>query len=354
MLLSDIFDIQEFMRLREDKYINVRSHPAWEDLRIADYSATTQFESRWNDVTLACRGLIYNDKTLEVIARPPDKFFNLGEKASTNPIQFDETVEVMDKMDGSMGIMYADPEGYTAIATRGSFDSFQARRATQILIEKYPHIIYDPWTTYYFEIIYPENRIVVSYGDMEDLVLLGARNIPFGYLIGPQVAAAMLHWTGPVVKTFEFNTISEALLNTARPNAEGFVIRRGSTLVKIKEEEYVRVHRLRFELTPLRIWENMSTGADMEKILDQLPDEFHAELRVIINGFVHAYAQWEGEILAEYSKIEHFESRKAFANAAKVSLHTPALFALRDGKSIDRYIWQKLRPRQNDMSLLDL
>jgi RNA ligase len=86
-------------------------------------------------------------------------------------------VRVFDKMDGSLGILYPTSQGM-AVATRGSFTSEQALKATEILHEKYPEwaqITYD-WFRSNFdanwyevnytdlvEIVYPENRIVVDY-----------------------------------------------------------------------------------------------------------------------------------------------------------------------------------------------
>ncbi len=50
----------------------------------------------------------------------------------------------------------------------------QALRANAMLQTKYASALarLSPDKTYLFEIIYPENRIVVNYGDVEELVLL--------------------------------------------------------------------------------------------------------------------------------------------------------------------------------------
>ena len=81
--------------------------------------------------------------------------------------------EVFEKLDGSLGILYW-LNNLPYIATRGSFESEQARHATEILHGRYQHTFssMDTNKTYLFEIIYPENRIVVDYGEMDDLILL--------------------------------------------------------------------------------------------------------------------------------------------------------------------------------------
>ncbi|HRF99146.1 MAG TPA: hypothetical protein PLZ51_28235, partial [Aggregatilineales bacterium] len=74
------------------------------------------------------------------------------------------------KMDGSLGILYRWQGAYY-IATRGNFDSDQAIWATIFLRTHYDlHNLADEYTLL-FEIIYPDNRIVVNYGQRQDLVL---------------------------------------------------------------------------------------------------------------------------------------------------------------------------------------
>jgi RNA ligase len=96
----------------------------------------------WNDVTMKCRGLIYNHNSNLVVSRPPVKFWNI------NDPKYSETSEaylstkyrkrppfVVEKLDGSMGILWSHSidGGWTrvyGIATRGSFESEQAQWAT--------------------------------------------------------------------------------------------------------------------------------------------------------------------------------------------------------------------------------
>lgn len=162
-------NIQDLKQLIADDYINVQKHPT-ADLYIYNYSPKAQYDRLWNDWTLACRGLIMN-ALYEVVARPFHKFFNLEE--TENLILPDEPFEVYEKMDGSLGILYW-ADGKPAIATRGSFTSEQAIVATELLHTKYANSLehLDPTKTYLFEIIYPENRIVIDYGDARKLVLL--------------------------------------------------------------------------------------------------------------------------------------------------------------------------------------
>lgn len=328
--------------------VTARPHKVY-PYTIYNYADKVQFSDAWNDVTLNCRGLILNDE-FHVMARPWSKFFNLGQRAMR--VQPTDKVEVMDKADGSLGILYPTPEGGFAVSTRGSFHSEQAEHATELWNERYADTynkaLYQHASpfTFLFEIIYPENQIVLNYGDMDDLILLGAVDKYYGYYHGPREAAAFLEWQGPVVQTFEYNTISDALANTGRPNAEGFVIKAGNYLVKIKQPDYLEMHKLKFELTPKRIWEHLSQGHSLEHIVVPLPDEFQDQVMAEVKVFKKAYAVTMNEVLAEWNKVKHLKSdRPAFAKEAKTYKHRAALFMLLDGRSIDQYIWKLLKPK---------
>jgi len=112
--------------------ITERKHPDF-DLYIYNYTATVQYGRLWDDVTMLCRGLII-DGAGNIVARPFPKFFNLEEHRQEGmPAVPNESFDVFEKMDGSLGIAYVTPDGYWSIATRGSFTSPQAIRAQKML-----------------------------------------------------------------------------------------------------------------------------------------------------------------------------------------------------------------------------
>ncbi|MDO8483882.1 MAG: RNA ligase [Candidatus Limnocylindrales bacterium] len=191
MQLADLLDVRLLDSHLCEGLVSVRLHPT-APLRIFNYTAKCQYNRAWDDVTRQCRGLIVNDGNV-VVARPWPKFYNYGEHVPTSwsgearpaeraegggdalpHLDLDALVEVTDKLDGSLGILYPSAPGRWEIATRGSFESEQALRATKIWRDHYGFIMIDPSWTWLFEIVYPENRIVVDYAGMDDLVFLGA------------------------------------------------------------------------------------------------------------------------------------------------------------------------------------
>ena len=212
MLYTDLFSFEDFNEMVADGYISVRDHMNL-PYSILNYTDKAQYDQVWNDVTVNCRGLIVNMHTKEIIARGFPKFFNYGQPGAAE-FSLNTRVEVTDKMDGSLGIMYPTSDGYR-IATRGSFHSDQAGIASMILRTRYPDFtlsdtLRDNYTVL-FEIIYPENRIVLDYGGMSDLVLLGMVSNETGMTRGPN-NVALRHWTGPRAEVFGYMTFAEALV----------------------------------------------------------------------------------------------------------------------------------------------
>ncbi len=355
MKYTDIFSKALLDEMIAGGFVRVQTHPVL-PLQILNYSEITQFRGMWNACTLACRGLII-DEFDNVIARPFNKFFNMGDSQAAD-IDWNAPVEVTDKKDGSMGILYSTvphrdgmpPYGYQyGFATRGSFASDQAIHATKLWLSKYKNtaVPYD-WT-FIFEIVYPDNRIVLDYGDMDDLILLGAVNKQHGYVYGPREAQALLDWNGPVTEVFDYSNVHEAVAAPYRDNAEGLVIRSGSKMVKLKQADYVELHRLISMLSERSVWSQLKDGKSIEQICEALPDEFHGFVKDVGGKLIAEFDSLHAEVDKVFrglvdSLAEGF-TRRDFAFAANGIDHfRPYMFNLLDGRSIDELVWKQLRP----------
>jgi RNA ligase len=328
--------------------------------QILNYSPEVQYSRTWDEVTLNCRGLIL-DEDYNIVARPWKKFFNLGDVVL--PMSWGDKVEVTDKVDGSLGIMYPAPNGANFIATRGSFHSEQAEFASVLLWNKYHEIArmdkdYNDLYTFLFEIVYPGNRIVLDYGDTEDLVLLGAVHNEDGYYFGPQFAKSMLEWPGPVAETFEFDTLNDIAAHMGRRNAEGFVIRHHNFLVKAKEPEYVEVHKLVTNASPKTVWDQLRQGKSKSEIVSAFPDEFHSYIESMIDPLMERFNERVDEILRGYRDATlnvsdahsggafDTPSRKQYAQEFAKHPDKRYFFLLLDNKPIKEVLWTELRPRE--------
>ena len=331
--LRNMFDPKALHDLINEGYLQVQRHPEAEFF-IYNYTAKTQYEREWNAITLQCRGLIL-DGNLEPVARPFKKFFNLGE--TTGQAIPNEPFEVFEKMDGSLGILYW-LHGEAFIATRGSFTSEQAARGTAILRRRYSRLLpsLDKTKTYLFEIIYPENRIVVDYGEMEDLVLLAVVDNQ----TGKEVTVENPGFT-PVRRYHGVRDV-HVLKELAEENREGFVVRFESGLrYKIKFDEYVRIHRIITQVSSLSIWEYLKEGQSLDEILDRVPDEFYQWVRKTNEDLHAAFRNVEERARAEFKVLGN---RKETALYFQQCTYPALLFAMLDGKDYAPAIWKLIRP----------
>lgn len=339
------FNRSELQPHLDEGHIREVVHPKGA-LKLYNYTAKCQYESAWTPVTKACRGLVV-DSSDTVIARPFPKFFNLEQH---NPEDLpDEPFKVFDKLDGSLGVLYKH-RGVPYLATRGSFTSPQSEIGTQMLREQLGDTDpFDDALTYLFEIIYPENRIVVDYGAERKLVLLAVRETATGHELNLDDFAQLGF---PLAEHFDGVNDYGALRNVQRDDSEGFVILFESGLrVKVKLEEYVRLHRLVTGLNPKHIWEMLKEGEPLERVLERVPDEFYAwvkEVEADLN------AQYKGiERVAQEEYKDDFASRKEAAAYFKTCTYPGILFRMMDDKPYDEVIWKLIKPKGDETFKVD-
>lgn len=258
-------------------YINSVKHPT-DELFIYNYTAKAQYENKWLEYPeiRKYRGLIL-DSNGNLVGKSFDKFHNIEEYSDNGilgPLPSYSSFEVYDKLDGSLGISYKYSGG-VAIATRGSFTSDQSLWATSYLNKKYPNFDPPDDLTFLFEILYKENRIVVDY-DYERLVLLSIFRKE-QELSREEIENISREYNFELVEKFsgieDFNNIRNIY---ARDNAEGFVIKFDNGLrVKLKYEEYRRLHKIVTGINSKIIWEMLKEDKNFEEILDRVPDEFY-------------------------------------------------------------------------------
>lgn len=337
----------------ENGYIRIRRHPEGE-YQIWNYSEKAQYDKMWNAATINCRGLI-TDGAGKVIARSFPKFWNYGQ-AEAGDLDLSAPVEVTDKIDGSLGILYPHPDGRWAIATRGSFTSEQALHATEVLRARYPDFEPPRGWTVLVEIVYPANRIVLDYAGLDDLVLLGAVDNTTGASVGPDEVP---DWPGRKTDIYGYPTLAAALAAAPRPHAEGYVVRYLETgqRVKIKQADYVRLHSLVTGTSTTTVWESLASGHPLTETLDAVPDEFMwwvqetaAEMtathRKLLDDARAAYRDvclvtWHlGLVPDEVTR----EDRKRFATVAATHPLRSAIFALLDQRDITEWAWKQTKP----------
>lgn len=347
MKLENLLDVSQLQDEIAAGYVTERYHPEFGELAILNYTDKAQFDSRWNDVTKVTRGLIYNRETGEIVARGLPKFFNYGDTANTGQLDPDMPIlSAHDKIDGSLGIGYMRPDGKAAIATRGSFSSEQAIHATAIMSPgDAADIAGDAaggWTPLW-EIVYPENRIVLDYGDRDELVYLGTVKNESGAFLPATTSEGDLFGC----------TLRDVLEREPRKNAEGYVIWLSPTqAIKLKQADYMALHRIVSNLTVKEVWRQLRDGT-FEEFATALPDEFHDWARDTAAPLLDEF-QWK---LNTATLAHSALMRKGLATRKEQALWVQEcvassvrglVFSLLDNKSLDASIWRMVEPKMTE------
>lgn len=330
-------------------YILVQKHPS-EDIYIYNYSKSCSLEGKWNEATVQCRGVIV-DKDYNVLARPFEKFFNYEEIEDKSVIP-GGAADAYEKIDGSLGIMYWIGE-VPYIATRGSFTSDQALHATEVLHTKYAkeidvikHLRFD--FTFLFEIVYPENRIVVDYGDMDDIVLLAIVNNAHPENEIPIEFYSKYFNTAKFYGRFEnYLDLRETI---AGDNREGFVLRFDNGFrMKMKYEDYFRLHRLRTYLTKKHIFEFIETHRldELWEMVNQFDEEIRMSVEKIVTEFYDRYNEIEEDAKSEFREFDTDKEAAFYFNTCK---WRPLLFNMRKGKPYENIVWRIIKNELKDES----
>lgn len=333
-------DINQLNKFVSEKLLKKAKHPKY-DLFIWNYSETVQVGRLWNPVLLKCRGLI-TDETGKIVARSFSKFFNI-EETSEIP---NEKFRIFDKADGSLGILFFY-NGEWIISSRGSFQSLQAIKAKEML-KKYNIQNLDKRLSYVFEIIYPENRIVVDYDNKESLVFLSAFNpnkdIEIFEIDGISSFEYMKKRGFEVIEEFflEGKSIDE-LKKLDLKNKEGFVLLFENGLrIKVKFEHYLKIHKILNKLSLKNIFIMFKTNENIEEVIENIPDEFHKFVRdsfkifkddyeEIVNSTKNVIDEFLKEYIIEPTKKNFVKFIKNNNNVKRE--HQKYLFSLFDKKS---------------------
>jgi RNA ligase len=321
-------------------------------LSIYNYSRTCQYESKWDDITKICRGLIL-DREGNVIAKAFNKFFNY-EELTLNDIP-EGSFEVFEKLDGSLGILFWY-QGKWILASKGSFISDQSIKGRQILNNKYNVEVLPKGYTTVVEIIYPENRIVCDYGEDEELVVLSMISNANGKELDYNSMLSINEVSGfPTIKKYDGITDYDTLKSQINGNREGYVIRfKNGFRMKIKGEEYVRLHRILTGFSNVDIWEYLKDGKDLDELLDRVPDEFDLWVKNTVKDLNKQFWQIQSSSAGFVDNYRRTRSlahipfdKKEFAALVMTQPKTlrPIMFSMYDGKKYDEIIWKSLRPK---------
>lgn len=334
------WNIDSLYEYAEKGLVTAREHPSL-PLVVWNYTAETQYGRLWDTTTLSTRGLV-TDMQGRTVAPCLPKFFNLSEPENDG-LTIEDYDVAQEKLDGSLIHVFWH-EGQWVCSSRGSFESDHAGWA-QELIEKNQNFlrVYEPMVrmnpsgyrpVFVCELIIPENRIVVDYGDEESLRLISVFQYSdeFGW---EETRNDEWNWPWDKVQRIPMEAVPTYL---DQSGIEGIVLIGNNGRAKIKTDEYVEHHRIVTGLTTKRVLEHYIEHGNVDKLLEVAPDEWYERIGQLAWSFQDRVQFVKAGVDNQfYNVMKSFGkdmSRKDFAMKVRGQVNASHMFSLLDGKDI--------------------
>jgi RNA ligase len=243
-IIYSIDDLLPHIKNKPEINVNVQSNGT----TVVCYSiaSSSTFDDAW---ARECRGITF-DVDGKILARSLHKFFNVGEKEHTlvGNIDWEDSVRVMDKRDGSM-ITSMVIDGEVVCKTKKSFETGQALRAREFMESnkkylRFARAMFIMGCTPTFEWTSRGDRIVLLYKS-DNLVLTHLRNNITGEYL-QDIHRLADTYDIPVVDDFEIDSGgAKEWINKIQleENKEGYVVQfANGDMVKLKTPWYINSH----------------------------------------------------------------------------------------------------------------
>lgn len=247
------------------------------------------------DIVKEARGLIIDLQDMTIACRSFDKFFNLGEPNAAD-IKWYKAVAA-EKIDGSLIRLWRTRANNVAISTSGIINAFVAEATEDVsfgglvvsILNK-KNFDYDnikKGFTYVFELITPENKIVVDYGGESELYFLSAFDNEKGEI---KTKNMFTYFKKPKEYEIKFKWQIKKMIKDIKELKEGFVVRDiYGNRVKIKTPQYVEAHKMRCNdvVTVGKIIKLMKQGL-LDDFIGIFPEHNEKAMEVVtsINKFI--------------------------------------------------------------------
>ena len=240
----------------------------------------------------------------KILAYPMKRFFNHGQGSAANVDWSDPKLAVLEKLDGTLCIVYWDPFiNQWCVATRSVPEAdllmdngiFTFRTLFEKAVQDTMKMSFDTFTkslvkemTYCFELTTPYNRIVVQY-DQCRITLLAVRYLATLEEIDPKEMAIVKIGEVPCVQAHTYTSINELVdwVSSLNPmEHEGVVVRDSNyNRIKVKNAAYVAYNKVRDALatSPRNMVELILTEKD-DDVIPMLPEEIVKNLLTIKAG----------------------------------------------------------------------
>lgn len=300
-----------------------------------------------------------------ILAFPMRRFFNHGQGAAANIDWSDPKLAVLEKLDGTLCIVYWDPFTFRwCVATRSVSEAdllmdngiFTFRTLFEKALQDTAGITFLEYTgkldkeiTYCFELTTRYNRIVVDYPN-NGVTLLAAREVLYEtdqyglkFISAEELDIATVDSHGvPKVQAHTYSSIDELInwVSSLNPmEHEGVVVRDGNfNRIKVKNAAYVAYNKVRDALgTSERNCVELILSEKDDDVIPMLPEEIVTnlqKLKVGVQSAIRLHDDAYQSAKAEADKIMPGD-KKTFAILVTKNkeLWTAPFFQMFDGKA---------------------
>lgn len=253
-----------------------------------------EFWSKYDQMYRECRSVVLDKKNECLVLAPFRKFFNVNEMEETSErnvrkmIENAKCVEISDKMDGSMqSARYYN--GEIVLAGTQALDpemSFRVTIGYSLLEDNYKNMLMEnPDWTFIFELICKEDQHVVVYNeDDRGLYMIGMRNVLTGKeAIYDEVITTANHYGVRHTKVFDktFDLVFNSLDEKSSDEAEGFVINIDGYKVKLKYNDYVKIHHMLSKMVSSNTIIRCVEDGSWDDVRAKMPEAYRADADIV-------------------------------------------------------------------------
>jgi RNA ligase len=288
-----IGDREEFSVMDKGGYTVANYAIKFDDTFPSLFDDVSEDEINRRAILREIRGITF-DTHGKIIRRPFQKYFNYGEKPEeVKFFDISKNHVVFEKLDGSMiapfviknNLHYGTKAGITDVSKLA--ERFVSSRKNYFDFSM--EMISNDFTPM-FEFVSRKQRIVIDYPD-DNLILTGIRHMKSGeYFTIDQMLDVGTRFNIPVVKTYgRIDDILQFIDHTKSiTGMEGYVVRFGGQMFKIKGDEYCHIHHTVSYFESEKNTVMMVLEDRVDDILPSLPD-YKADKLKEFNDKIHHF-----------------------------------------------------------------
>ncbi|MCX7746916.1 MAG: hypothetical protein N2645_08500 [Clostridia bacterium] len=318
------------MRLGKKEYDNifccleVKQHNHFILIR---YGMSEMHESMWLDpesIYRECRSIVIDIDREQLVLVPLRKFFNLNEVDENRlervqcEIQNAKSVEITDKMDGSMQsarYYHGDIFISGSMALDKSCSWRLADGYSKLTQNHKKMIVENPEFTFVFEYISIKDAHVVVYSkEQEGMYLIGMRNVFTGKQLSyKEVWDFAVRYQVPMTKIEDrsFDEIMQDAKKYKSNEKEGWVLNIDGHLIKIKCDDYVDLHRVLNKFSSVNTIIRNIADDTYDDLIGKVPENYRDRVRRIAK-VIYTYRNNINEKIEDYYTKAPKEDRKEY------------------------------------------